>query len=240
MHNNDPKIPSKAAYTWGVIGIATAATFCYLTLAIILDVLLIILVDFLVGDQSLQNTLANHASQAGVIIAAALVLPIFYSILSLKQNLRLYLKPPSKRGLLIALKYFGFYFIFAALFHLILYLFDWRQSPSSSELLFGSEILLTFVGLAIVAPIIEEIIFRGYFYAKLRQRHKFWPAFGISGSIFTVIHIFSQGIIPLPFIFVAAFFMTRAFEKTRNLWISIIIHFLHNAHIFLFLYLTWY
>ncbi len=240
MYNNNPKIPSKSAYTWSVIGIATAAAFCYLILAAILGILLIILVNLLADDQSLQNTLANHAVEAGGIIAAALVLPVFYLILSSKQNLRLYLKPPSKRGLLIALKYFGSYFIFAALLHLILYLLDFRQSPSSSELLFSSEILLTFVGLAIVAPIIEEIIFRGYFYAKLRQRHKFWPAFAISGSIFTALHLFSQSIIVMPFLFLAAFFMTRAFEKTRNLWISIIIHFLHNSHIFLFLYLTWY
>ena len=98
---------------------------------------------------------------------------------------------------------------------------------STSELVLPSEILLAFVSFTLVAPILEEIIFRGYLFAKLRRHHGFWISFLISGTLFTFIH-FGYAPMALISVFIAAYFMSRAFEKTRNLWTPIIIHFLHN------------
>ena len=224
-----------------VIGIAVAVGVSYLVLALILGLSLV----FLLGnmfENVLETSILNIGTAAGQTIAAAITLPIFYLILSSKRNpLRLYLKSPSRRDLLVALKYFGF-FSWPLIGILILILILSRLGVEvpfdfASEPLLVSETILMFVLLVVVAPIIEEIIFRGYLYAKLRQRHSFWPAFWISGSIFTCFHILQSNLFELIVIFILSYFITRAFENTRSLWASILIHALNNARAFIFLFL---
>ena len=221
--------------------IAICTVIAYLVAGVVFGILLASVLTQLLGP-SLPGIAANHGQLIGSIIAAAIILPLFYLVASAgNRRVFLYLRPLKGRHVLTALKYYGFYILPILLIRLLAYMLDRDANPagpSSSEILFSSEILLVFVALTIVAPLLEEIIFRGYLFAKLRTRFDFWPAFWISGAIFTFSHV---GYWLNPFailhVGVAAYFMTRAFEKTRNLWASIIIHFLHNMQVFAFAYL---
>ena len=228
-----PRPRSTVAHTFIAIGIAVGALFIFYILIGIVSALLVLLLDGQIED-SLGGVVANHSFLAGHIIAAAIVIPIFYLIAS-ASNARgrpvfLYFRPLKGRHILTAFKYFGFYMLPVAI---LLLVFAWLGMDfksgltEGSELILPSEILLAFVSTTLVAPVLEEIIFRGYLFAKLRQRHGFWVSFLISGSIFAFAHM-GYNPISLLFVFIAAYFMSRGFEKTRNLWTPIIIHFLHN------------
>ena len=228
-----PRQRSTVAHTFIAIGVTIGVFVIFFTLISIISLLL----EFLLGQQienSLAGVVTNHSFLAGHIIAAAIVIPIFYLIAS-ASNARgrpifLYFRPLKGRHILTALKYFGFYMLPTMA---IILLFSWLGMDfrtgltEGSELILPSEILLAFVSTTLVAPVLEEIVFRGYLFTKLRQRHGFWVSFLISGSIFAFAHI-GYSPVALLSVFIAAYFMSRGFEKTRNLWTPIIIHFLHN------------
>ena len=236
-----PAAPQQQPGVARPILIAVGALVAYLIVGITLGLGLSLILAEMLGP-SMPGISYAHGSLIGSILAAAIALPIFYLVASTGgRRTFLYLRPIKARHLLVALKYYGFYILPVLLIRLIAYLLGQdpdAADPSGSEILFSSEILLAFVALVVVAPFLEEVICRGYLFAKLRRRFDFWPAFWISGGIFTFAHV-GYWLNPLALLQtgVAAYFMTRAFEKTRNLWAALIIHALHNLQLFAFAYL---
>ena len=97
--------------------------------------------------------------------------------------------------------------------------------------------------LAVAVPIFEEGLFRGFLYARLRRSFKFWPAFLVSGLLFSLLHLRfelnpAQNIFVVANIFLLTFFITKTFEETQNLWMPIIFHGLHNGRVVLILFLA--
>lgn len=91
--------------------------------------------------------------------------------------------------------------------------------------------LLYFLLVAGIAPVLEEIIFRGFIYPGLRGTFSpRWAAL-ISAVAFTGAHL------PTPSLAVAAVFvlglaLALLYERTRSLFPCIIVHALHNALVF--------
>ncbi|NNE90398.1 MAG: CPBP family intramembrane metalloprotease [Verrucomicrobiales bacterium] len=79
----------------------------------------------------------------------------------------------------------------------------------------------------IVAPLFEELVFRGYFYGILKKYTD--PMFSalISGAIFGAIHLNAAALLPLWFF---GIFLALSYEFTRSLWVPIGIHALFNAN----------
>lgn len=88
------------------------------------------------------------------------------------------------------------------------------------------------VGLAVivVAPVTEELFFRGFFYRALRTRFRIWSAVLIDSAVFTVIHIQYIGT-PEIFIVIAAFaaMACLVYEKTGSIFACIAIHAAFNT-----------
>ncbi|HIZ44724.1 MAG TPA: CPBP family intramembrane metalloprotease [Firmicutes bacterium] len=57
-----------------------------------------------------------------------------------------------------------------------------------SEILYGGKLVLEFVGLGILVPIVEEFIFRGLIYRRLREYLNIGPAAVICSVIFSLYH----------------------------------------------------
>ena len=89
---------------------------------------------------------------------------------------------------------------------------DWLTRPST---------LLLIAGIVVVAPVVEEIIFRGLVYRAIRQRWVVLPALIITGIVFAGFHYDQARLIPL--VFIGAFF-ALAYERTGSLWGSIVPH----------------
>jgi uncharacterized protein len=87
--------------------------------------------------------------------------------------------------------------------------------------------LINLVIMALLPAIGEELFFRGAFQkALLRLSHQPWLAILVSAIVFTVLHGTIFKFIP---IFTLGIILGTIYHVTRNLWYTIIIHFLNNA-----------
>ena len=91
-------------------------------------------------------------------------------------------------------------------------------------------ILLTVMAV-IVAPVTEEIIFRGYLYPVARRYAGRIAAMLATSLIFAAVHYNAVGMIPLAFL---SLIMTLAFERSGSIWMPIGIHMLFNGMTVLF------
>jgi membrane protease YdiL (CAAX protease family) len=77
------------------------------------------------------------------------------------------------------------------------------------------------LGVCVVAPLAEELFFRGFVFAGLRARFGWVKAALISAAAFCLLHL--QPIQALP-IFVLGLFFALLYEKSRSLWPAIAMH----------------
>ena len=99
----------------------------------------------------------------------------------------------------------------------------------------GWQIGLAFIGLVIVPPLAEEIVFRGFLYKGLTSK---WPKIFsalLTSFIFALFHF--QWNVSVD-VFVLSLVLIALLEKTNNLWMCVCLHGLKNfiafATIFLF------
>jgi len=72
-----------------------------------------------------------------------------------------------------------------------------------------------------VAPLIEEVTYRGCLYAALRKRMSVWAANPLSSLAFALSHFYR---LTLPQVFLIGVLSAYAFERTRSLRASIVLH----------------
>ena len=104
--------------------------------------------------------------------------------------------------------------------------------------LFDNNAILPLVGLALVimAPLAEEIFFRGFIFAGLIRYVGSFLAMAASGAIFALFHVTSADTIGLilPFSLVGMMF-AWLYYRTGTIWTSIGAHMLFNAYSFVLL-----
>ena len=103
-------------------------------------------------------------------------------------------------------------------------------SPQAAVLIFGageSPIALTLLALfaVILAPIAEEIIFRGCIYRFLKSKMATHRAMLASGFFFAIIHSNLMALVPLTLV---GFFLAYIYEKERNILVPICFHAFFN------------
>lgn len=84
----------------------------------------------------------------------------------------------------------------------------------------------------VIAPFVEELFFRGFFYRALRTRHSIAIAALVDGVIFGLIHFSFEGadgllILP-PLVFLGVIFCL-VYERTKSLWAVIGMHAFNNT-----------
>lgn len=98
----------------------------------------------------------------------------------------------------------------------------------------GAAMLKIFVAGAVLAPICEEFLFRGFFYA-VGKRHLGPLASGFATALlFAAIH---QSLTAFAGLFVLAVCLTLAYERTGSLLVPIGMHALYNSTSLLFIWL---
>lgn len=78
----------------------------------------------------------------------------------------------------------------------------------------------------IVAPLVEEIFFRGFLFQGFRQRYGWVAALLLSSGIFAASHLDPVSFIPT---FVLGAVLGYVYHRSNSLWPSIILHFLNNG-----------
>jgi hypothetical protein len=111
------------------------------------------------------------------------------------------------------------------------------QTTGFGQLSQNYEYILAFFTLVVVAPVAEEILFRGYLYGKLKKFVPVWVAILVTSLLFGAIHgewnIFFDT-------FALSIILCLLREFTGNIWSSILLHMIKNGIAFylLFIYPT--
>jgi hypothetical protein len=86
--------------------------------------------------------------------------------------------------------------------------------------------LWLFPGIAIIGPIVEEILFRGVLYPYLRARMRIFVAVVLAAALFSVVHVIPILLLPL---FVAGVALTLVTERYDSIIPAIVLHGLFNG-----------
>ncbi len=143
---------------------------------------------------------------------------------------RLGLRPYSTAaGCLLSISLLLASYVIRLLYGVLAVTFGWQiqQQQVVNQLdMHGTGFLLTFVGVAIVAPIAEEIFFRGFLYGGLRSRLGVAGAMVVSAAFFTTLHLSIDLFIP---IFILGLFLAWLYESTGSLYPGMFLHAANNA-----------
>lgn len=82
------------------------------------------------------------------------------------------------------------------------------------------------VAAVIVAPLCEEIVFRGYFYPVMKKFAGVWPAAVCSAMVFAAAHGNLTALLPL---FIFGGLLVFIYEKTGSIWAPVAVHFCFNS-----------
>lgn len=95
--------------------------------------------------------------------------------------------------------------------------------------------MLAFATLVVVAPIAEEVLFRGYLYGKLRRHVPIWASIVATSALFALVH--GQWNVAVD-TFVLSLFLCGLRELTGSIWAGILVHMIKNAIAFYILFLA--
>lgn len=108
------------------------------------------------------------------------------------------------------------------------------QDVGFSQLNHRYEYLLAFGTLVVIAPIAEEILFRGYLFGKLKKNTPVWLAIFVTSVVFGLIHgSWNIGVDT----FALSVVLCLLRQITGSIWSSILLHMLKNGIAFYVLFI---
>ncbi len=154
----------------------------------------------------------------------SVVLLILYYALNLKNKFAF-----NKRDIKKTLKYFVVFlpiiFVISFLCKMILFEYEEQKMVVEIKKNFYNNLFTNFLLIIIVAPIIEEIVFRGLFYKTLKKFVPFIQASIISSLIFAIIH---ENILSFTILFLFSLYLTWIYERTNSILYPILTHSIFN------------
>lgn len=100
----------------------------------------------------------------------------------------------------------------------------------------GVSFLVTLVFTGILVPFSEELFFRGAIYSWMRDHMPVWAAVLLSAMLFGLGHMGSLGVVAASF--VMGVVNAWVFEKTRSIWVPVVIHAVNNSLAVILIYLA--
>jgi membrane protease YdiL (CAAX protease family) len=106
--------------------------------------------------------------------------------------------------------------------------------PQLRELARDPDLALSFIVAAVVlAPVAEELVYRGMLYQALRDRFGIWPGIGLSSLIFTLLHLeygreLDVNLLLFITVFPLSLLLAWVFERRGSLLLPIGMHAGHN------------
>ena len=132
------------------------------------------------------------------------------------------------------------YFLLAAIIMMLVQvIFPWIDMEQAQDVGFDNltnniDLLIGFVSLVIIAPIAEELIFRGWLYGKLRTRINLPLAIFIVSLLFGLLH--GQWNVGIN-VFIMSIILCLQRELTGTIYSGILLHMLKNGIAFYLLYI---
>lgn len=179
------------------------------------------------SGQPAKDTLYQYSTAFGSLVAYVVILAIVLAIVGGRRDLLALRRPRSWRTAfkLIPAFVIGVFVIVAALEPLLHAGREQGLTPPSWEPSHAGAYAANFVVIAGVAPIVEELMFRGAGFALLERFGK-WPAIVLVGVAFAVSHGLVQGL-PDLIVFGSALAWLR--WKTGSVYPGMLVHGTFNA-----------
>lgn len=114
---------------------------------------------------------------------------------------------------------------------------------SQSMLVTHWQFIMAFVVLVVLAPIVEELLYRGYLYGKLRNSFSIWLSIIVTSIAFGAAHLWVGPNSPLQWAvavdtFTLSLVMCATREYTGAIWVPIMMHMMKNGIAFYFLFIN--
>lgn len=179
---------------------------------------------------ALSETRANF-----ILYAVGVVYMLVFAMDFLRRDFYTLCDRPVRTGLQVLLSY-GLMLVCNTLVGLILVALGFEENPNNAavgELTKAASGTMTAMAV-FLAPIVEEIIFRGGIFGLLRRHSRLWAYLG-SILIFSLYHVWSYALYDWKnFIFIiqyipASWLLCRCYEKTESIWTPILLHMLING-----------
>ncbi len=110
-----------------------------------------------------------------------------------------------------------------------------QQDTGFSQIAGSFEYILAFISLVIVAPVAEEVLFRGYLFGKLRKHASAWVAILVTSLLFAFVHF--QWNVALD-VFALSIILCLLRIVSGSLWAPILLHMIKNGVAFYFLFIN--
>jgi len=149
------------------------------------------------------------------------------------------LRRPNRGWLKVAVAGYAIYFV--AVIVIVTVVGEPEQSDVADQLGFETSTLAAITAgllIVVVAPICEEIFFRGFFFAGLRTKLPFWAAGLISALLFGAVHLSDANVIAAAQLMLLGLVLAGVYERTDSLWSNIAVHAFNNAIAFTILVTT--
>ncbi|MCY6356050.1 CPBP family intramembrane glutamic endopeptidase [Clostridium sp. ZS2-4] len=177
-------------------------------------------------EESGLNAIAPYINGLGEIAAYIYIIRKIIKEINLKENFKLKIqyKPKLKEYIYVILALLGYLFIYGNTIELLLS--NIPESQWVEEYFSTIPIPLLIISVSIVAPIFEEIIYRGIILEQLDRRYGMIKAIIVSSLLFGIVHLnIHQGVNAF-FIGIVAGFI---YIKTNSLLLSMFLHFANNS-----------
>lgn len=112
---------------------------------------------------------------------------------------------------------------------------DQSQDIGFGRIVSDWDIVYIFLAIVIAAPIMEELIFRGYLYGTLRRLMPWWAGAVVTGVVFGLVH--GQWNVALD-TFALSMIACYLREYTGSIWAGVVLHALKNSIAFLILFVA--
>ncbi len=109
------------------------------------------------------------------------------------------------------------------------------QETGFANLSYRYEYFLAFATLVVIAPLAEEILFRGYLYGKLRKYLPVWFSVLLTSLLFAAVH--GQWNVAVD-VFALSLVLCTLREITGNIWASFLLHVLKNGIAYYLLFIN--
>lgn len=191
--------------------------------------------------RSTAGLFALYAAQYLVGLSALLILPVFFLRQRWPQIKKFFgiLRGVAWNDVGLALVSIMPYFAVSISLQMIIIAlvpgFDSEQAQDIGfeNLTSPAELLMAFAALVVIAPLAEELIFRGYLYSHVRHNLSFWAASIFVSVLFGLMHgQWNVGIDT----FVLSLVLCYLRERTGSIWAGVLLHALKNGIAFTLLF----
>lgn len=222
--------------------VGVSLVVCQLAVAIVMAGIL--------GDKLTQPVWTTVYTAIAFVLCLLLVVLVPWKLFKMKTNREELgiLGLPTWTDIGLAPVGFAVYFIGAiillALFATLFPGVDWQQTQEIGfeNLFWLSDKILAFVSLVVLAPVAEEIIFRGWLYGKIRVKVPAWVGILTVSLLFGLMHL-GFNVEALQWnvavnIFCMSVVMCVMREITGTIWSGMILHVLKNGVAFYLLFIA--